>query len=153
MTSNTEAARTYLTERRERLRAEIATMQGRMNEIDYLISELDTPIHTAAPRPVILTGGDPPPHGANGAKWTGTRQVYPKSNLALALDVMKSNAGRIMNTKQVCAALEANTTPRAYRTLTASMATLKTRGYLTYDQEAKGYRYAGERHEPIVNGG
>ena len=44
MTTNTEAARQYLTERRNRLASEISVLEGRMTEISYLLSELETPV-------------------------------------------------------------------------------------------------------------
>lgn len=46
MTTNADAARAYLTERRQALAGEIATLQGRLTEIDYLIAELGTPVFT-----------------------------------------------------------------------------------------------------------
>jgi hypothetical protein len=53
-TPNIEAARLWLSERRTRLQNEIAVMEGRRNEIDWLLSELDTPI---APMPPAYARG------------------------------------------------------------------------------------------------
>jgi len=47
--SNAEAARRYLTERRTALVQEITRLEGRLVEIDYLLSELATPIRDVAP--------------------------------------------------------------------------------------------------------
>ena len=149
MVSNTEAARTYLTERRERLRAEIATMQGRMNELDYLISELDTPIQprqesTGISGPVKQTLLHPihnlTPDPELQKRWNGKAQVYNVPMTHMALGVLRANPDKFMTTHHVHDALEKNGTPVKYKSLTATMSSLKLFGHAIFERQ-KGYRY------------
>ena len=50
--ANMEAARQYLTDRRDRLKVEIVGMEGRITEIDNILRELEAPLPPVSPRTV-----------------------------------------------------------------------------------------------------
>jgi hypothetical protein len=78
MSANTEAARQYLTDRRNRLASEISALEGRRTEIEYLLAELDTPIlRVVVPPPPM-----PPPSGIKRNKLKEKREMVHKALIA-----------------------------------------------------------------------